>query len=80
MILVQKVLDDKTAAHELQLQILPRRADAPVFQERRLLDYAFEAEQRVLLKSVELIPQQTLKMNFNRNDELGTMFFASIVN
>ena len=45
----------------LTLEILPRRADAPIYLEKRFRDPTLISGQRVILKSAELVPQYELK-------------------
>ncbi|HEU5402932.1 MAG TPA: hypothetical protein VFU86_16345, partial [Terriglobales bacterium] len=52
------------AKEGLELEILPRPVDAPIFLERRFRDHG--SGQVLELKSVQLIPQYQLKMRFAR--------------
>jgi beta-galactosidase len=48
----------------LELQILPRRADAPIFLERHYRDHPANVAQIMQLKSLQLIPQYQLQLRF----------------
>ena len=54
---------EKIAKDGLDLEILPRRIDAPIFLERRFRDHA--GDQVPHLKSVQLIPQYQLQLRFS---------------
>jgi beta-galactosidase len=56
---------DAIAAGSLMLELLPRRADSPIFLESRFRDPSFTSGQRAILKSAELIPMYELKLNFD---------------
>lgn len=52
----------------LQLEILPRRADAPIFLEKLYREPSFTAGQIDELRSLKLVPQYQLLLDFTRSD------------
>lgn len=59
-----KSLSSAAKEQRFELEILPRRADAPIFLERYLEDPKFTSGQRVNLKSIRLVPQYSMNLQF----------------